>query len=108
MHASLIFDCDGVLADTERLGHLPAFNQMFEEFALPVRWSEEEYGNKLNIGGGKERLATLLTPTFISAMGLPQDPEARHGLIERWHRRKTEIYTDIIESGLLPPCCRQD
>ena len=26
---ALIFDCDGVLADTERYGHLPAFNQMF-------------------------------------------------------------------------------
>ncbi len=23
---TLIFDCDGVLADTERYGHLPAFN----------------------------------------------------------------------------------
>ena len=26
---TLIFDCDGVLADTERYGHLPAFNQTF-------------------------------------------------------------------------------
>ena len=50
---ALIFDCDGVLADTERFGHLPAFNQMFAEFDLPVRWSEEEYGAKLKIGGGK-------------------------------------------------------
>ena len=41
---ALIFDCDGVLADTERFGHLPAFNQMFAEFGLPVQWSEEEYG----------------------------------------------------------------
>ena len=29
---ALIFDCDGVLADTERDGHLPAFNQTFAEF----------------------------------------------------------------------------
>ena len=36
---ALIFDCDGVLADTERDGHLPAFNRMFEEFSLPVEWS---------------------------------------------------------------------
>ena len=28
---ALIFDCDGVLADTERDGHLPAFNQTFAE-----------------------------------------------------------------------------
>ena len=41
---TLIFDCDGVLADTERDGHRPAFNQTFREFGLPVEWSEEEYG----------------------------------------------------------------
>ena len=63
---ALIFDCDGVLADTERYGHLPAFNQTFEEFGLPVRWSEEEYGEKLKIGGGKERMASLLTPDFVA------------------------------------------
>jgi beta-phosphoglucomutase-like phosphatase (HAD superfamily) len=50
---ALVFDCDGVLADTERYGHLPAFNQTFEEFGLPVILSEEEYGQKLLIGGGK-------------------------------------------------------
>ena len=44
MSRALIFDCDGVLADTERYGHLPAFNQTFEEFGLPVRWSEQDYG----------------------------------------------------------------
>ena len=47
--SALILDCDGVLADTERDGHLPAFNRTFEEFGLPVRWSEEEYGEKLKI-----------------------------------------------------------
>ena len=33
---ALIFDCDGVLADTERDGHRPAFNETFREFGLPV------------------------------------------------------------------------
>ena len=37
--SALVFDCDGVLADTERDGHLPAFNQTFREFGLPVEWS---------------------------------------------------------------------
>ena len=32
---ALIFDCDGVLADTERDGHRPAFNQTFAEAGLP-------------------------------------------------------------------------
>ena len=49
----LIFDCDGVLADTERDGHRLAFNETFAEVGLPVSWSVEEYGEKLLIGGGK-------------------------------------------------------
>ena len=68
---TLIFDCDGVLSDTERDGHLPAFNQTFREFGLPVTWSEADYGEKLKIGGGKERMASLLTPAFVSAAVRP-------------------------------------
>ncbi|CAN5338558.1 HAD family hydrolase [soil metagenome] len=99
---ALIFDCDGVLADTERYGHLPAFNQMFAEFGLPVRWTEQEYGDKLKIGGGKERMASLLTPEFVAATGLPTDAEEQRELIAQWHRRKTEIYTEIVSAGKLP------
>ena len=100
---ALVFDCDGVLADTERYGHLPAFNAMFEEFGLPVRWSEAEYGEKLLVGGGKERMATMLTPDFIAAAGLPSDRGELAEHLARWHRRKTEIYTGIIASGSIPP-----
>ena len=64
---AVVFDCDGVLADTERYGHLPAFNAVFAEFGLPLRWSEEEYGERLRIAGGKERMASALTPDVIRA-----------------------------------------
>jgi len=100
---ALVFDCDGVLADTERYGHLPAFNQTFEEFGLPVRWSEEEYAEKLRIGGGKERMASLLTPELVREAGLPEDPEGQRASLQEWHRRKTEIYTDMVAAGELPP-----
>jgi HAD superfamily hydrolase (TIGR01509 family) len=100
--ATLIFDCDGVLADTERYGHLPAFNQTFEEFGLPVRWSEEDYARKLLIGGGKERMRSLLTPEFVAAAGLPTDEEGQEAAIAAWHRRKTEIYTAMVAAGRLP------
>jgi phosphoglycolate phosphatase-like HAD superfamily hydrolase len=99
---ALIFDCDGVLADTERYGHLPAFNQMFEELGLPVRWSEEEYGEKLKISGGKERMASLLTEDFVRDAGLPTDPEGQQKAVAGWHRRKTDIYTEIVAAGRLP------
>lgn len=65
---TLVFDCDGVLADTERFGHLPAFNQTFEEFGLPVRWSEQEYGERLLIGGGKERMASEIVDLMLDAV----------------------------------------
>lgn len=98
----LIFDCDGVLADTERNGHLPAFNRTFEEFGVPVRWSDADYAVKVLIGGGKERMASLLTPEFVAANGLPADAEGQKELLAQWHRRKTAIYTDLVESGALP------
>jgi HAD superfamily hydrolase (TIGR01509 family) len=100
---ALIFDCDGVLADTERYGHLVAFNQVFEEFGLPVRWSPAEYKEKLRIGGGKERMASLLTPDFVAAAGLPADPAGQQNLLATWHRRKTEIYTGLVAAGAVPP-----
>ena len=100
---TLIFDCDGVLADTERDGHLPSFNQMFAEFGLPWRWSEEVYGEKLAIGGGKERMRSELTPEAIRAAGLPEDPEALAAEVARWHKRKTALYTELVAEGKLPP-----
>ncbi len=100
---ALIFDCDGVLADTERDGHLPAFNQTFAEFGLPVRWSQQEYGHRLQIGGGKERMQSLLTPEFVRAAGLPSDAAAQAELVARWHRRKTEIFAAMVRSGAIAP-----
>ncbi len=99
---ALIFDCDGVLADTERDGHRPAFNETFAEVGLPVNWSDEEYGEKLRIAGGKERMASLLTDEFVRANGLPDDPHAQTALLADWHRRKTAHYKEIVRSGGLP------
>jgi HAD superfamily hydrolase (TIGR01509 family) len=99
---ALIFDCDGVLADTERNGHLPAFNQTFAEFGVPVRWSDDDYRVKVLIGGGKERMASILTPEFVAANGLPADEDGQRELIADWHRRKTAVYTELVASGALP------
>ncbi len=99
---TLLFDCDGVLADTERFGHLPAFNATFREFGLPVEWSAEEYGRLLQIGGGKERMATLFTPAFVAANGFPSDPAGQAAELARWHARKTAIYTEMVSDGKLP------
>lgn len=100
---TLIFDCDGVLADTEQHGHLPAFNATFEHFELDVRWSLEDYSEKVRIGGGKERLASLLTPEFVAANDLPSDPDAQTDLVAQWHRYKTQVYTRMVGEGAMPP-----
>jgi HAD superfamily hydrolase (TIGR01509 family) len=100
---ALIFDCDGVLADTERDGHRPAFNQTFREFDLPAHWSVDEYGKALRIGGGKERMAALLTPELVAEAGLPTDAEGQAAEIAKWHKRKTEIYVEMARAGRLPP-----
>jgi HAD superfamily hydrolase (TIGR01509 family) len=88
---ALIFDCDGVLADTERDGHRPAFNQAFAEAGMDVHWSEAEYGERLRIGGGKERIASLF-----------DDPEVERERILALHKRKTAIYKEIVRAGKLP------
>ena len=99
---ALIFDCDGVLADTERFGHLPAFNQAFREFGIPVEWSDADYARKVLIGGGKERMASVLTADLVSRARLPTDAAGQAEVVAEWHRRKTEIYTRLVASGALP------
>ncbi len=100
---ALIFDCDGVLADTERDGHRLAFNETFREYGVPIEWSVEEYARRLQVAGGKERMATELTPEFVAANGLPADTEGQAELLASWHRRKTAIYTEMVAAGRLPP-----
>ena len=53
---AILFDCDGVLADTERDGHRPAFNAAFKDNGINEEWNVERYGKLLETGGGKERM----------------------------------------------------
>ncbi len=98
---ALIFDCDGVLADTEQHGHLPAFNQTFADFNVPVQWSVDEYAEKVKIGGGKERMRSILTPDVADSMGL-KDDAAKDEAVALWHKRKTTVYKDFVEAGVMP------
>jgi len=102
MSPTLIFDCDGVLGDTERDGHRPAFNATFADLGLPFVWDVEEYGRLLAIGGGKERMATLFTSENCAAYGLPADPDGQRETLAQWHKAKTARYTEVINSGAIP------
>lgn len=93
---ALILDCDGVLAETEREFHLPAFNQAFAEFGLALRWTSDEYGARLRIAGGRERLASALTGEHLAALGRADTAGERRALAEQVHRRKTQIVAEML------------
>lgn len=100
---ALLFDCDGVLADTELNGHLPAFNQMWRELGVNWQWSAEQYIEKLKIGGGKERMLSLKDePEFRAAFHVPAEEEAWWDIVAGWHKRKSEIYKEMIAAGNIP------
>jgi HAD superfamily hydrolase (TIGR01509 family) len=103
MERGLIFDCDGVLADTELFGHLVAFNEMWRNLGVRWQWSPQQYAEKLKIGGGKERMASLFGDAdFRKLFHVPESEEDRKALIALWHKEKTAIYQRIISSGAIP------
>ncbi|MGV8847274.1 HAD-IA family hydrolase [Tessaracoccus sp.] len=100
---TLLLDCDGVLADTERDGHLVAFNKMFDELGVPIQWDDATYANLLRVGGGKERLMSFLTPEQASALGMPDDEDSRLDVVGQWHMVKSRIFRDLVADGALAP-----
>ena len=93
----IIFDCDGVLADTERDGHRVAFNKAFAAKGLPIEWSVELYGELLKVTGGKERMKH-----YFDNYGWPADIADKDAVIKELHKLKTDYFMEIIESGQLP------
>lgn len=94
---ALIFDCDGVLVDTERDGHRVAFNQAFAEKGCQVEWDVAHYGRLLEVAGGKERLRH-----YFDTCGWPEEVTDKEDWIREMHCRKTERFKDLIETGRLP------
>ncbi len=94
---ALIFDCDGVLVDTERDGHRAAFNAAFRAEGLATDWPEDRYGELLTTGGGKERMRRHYDET-----GWPVAEPDRDALILRLHLAKTDLFMQLIEQGALP------
>ncbi len=95
---ALIFDCDGVLVDTERDGHRVAFNRAFEALGIDAAWDVPTYGELLLIAGGKERMRS-----YFDHNGWPAGRSETHDeLILALHKTKTAIFMEIIKSGQLP------
>ena len=93
---ALIFDCDGVLVDTERDGHRVAFNRAFVAAGIDAEWDVDLYGELLKIAGGKERMTH-----YFNEVGWPEGQTAAT-LIPELHKQKTAIFTELIANGSLP------
>ncbi|MCW8928854.1 MAG: HAD family hydrolase [Gammaproteobacteria bacterium] len=100
---ALIFDVDGTLADTERDGHLVAFNMAFEEAGLDWHWSVELYGQLLAVTGGKERIRYYLNDFYPDERGHAfSKPDNFDDFVAGLHASKTKFYTQLMADGAVP------
>lgn len=93
--SAVIFDVDGTLADTERDGHRPAFNEAFAAHGLDIDWDVETYGRLLKITGGRRRIASDL---WARGFGDSADTFAADV-----HRTKTALFRQRIVAGAVTP-----
>lgn len=94
---ALIFDCDGVLVDTEKDGHRVAFNEAFQQKGLGIVWDVPLYGELLKIAGGKERMRH-----YFQQNGWPEGVTDQDSFIKELHGIKTDLFMQIIADGRLP------
>jgi HAD superfamily hydrolase (TIGR01509 family) len=96
---AIFFDQDGVIIDTEKDGHRVAFNEAFKAFGYDFEWDVDCYQELLQIAGGKERMRH-----YFHEEGLFPDlsKEEEDSFIKDLHKKKTEIFISLIETGKLP------
>ncbi len=95
---AILWDVDGVLAETERDGHRVAFNRAFEAHGLSWRWSVEHYGELLAVTGGRERLMHDMR----NRADAPQVADERDKLARALHKAKNQFYAELVRTQGLP------
>eukprot|EP00262_Sarcandra_glabra_P019245 TRINITY_DN7187_c0_g2_i1.p1 TRINITY_DN7187_c0_g2~~TRINITY_DN7187_c0_g2_i1.p1 ORF type:complete len:343 (-),score=46.79 TRINITY_DN7187_c0_g2_i1:161-1150(-) len=112
---ALIFDCDGVILESEHL-HRTAYNDAFVHFDVrcpswssePVNWGLEFYDELQNrIGGGKPKMRWFFKEKGWPSSKIYETPPVtdsdRAKLIDEIQDWKTERYKEIIKSGTVEP-----
>ncbi|HIG89003.1 HAD family hydrolase [Candidatus Thioglobus sp.] len=94
---ALIFDVDGTLANTERDGHLVAFNLAFKELGLDWVWSNELYHELLDVTGGQLRIKY-----YLKKYNLEFTHDDLDNFVASIHALKTKIYVRLMEEGAVP------
>ncbi|WXU00808.1 MAG: Protein CbbY [Catillopecten margaritatus gill symbiont] len=94
---ALIFDVDGTLANTERDGHLVAFNLTFKELGLDWHWSNELYHRLLDVTGGQLRIKH-----YIKNYDSDFKCEDVDAFAKKAHALKTKIYVSLVDEGKIP------
>jgi HAD superfamily hydrolase (TIGR01509 family) len=95
---ALIWDVDGTLADTERNGHLVAFNLAFTEAGFDWYWSEKLYEELLAVTGGKERIKFYLQKYYPDLLQR-EDIEKEIFLL---HDLKNQYYQKLLSKEAIP------
>lgn len=101
---ALIFDCDGVIVESEEL-HRVTYNQCWAAEGLSFEWSVPFYEMLQNsIGGGREKMRWYFTeygwPARVA--GASDDPDVarrREDLLDTLVKTKTALYRKLIEDG---------
>ncbi|MCI0749906.1 MAG: HAD-IA family hydrolase [Nevskiales bacterium] len=100
---ALLFDVDGTLADTERLGHRPAYNRAFKKLGLSFRWGPKLYRKLLKQPGGQERLLHYLR-RYRPELG-EHAPSAETD-VKAWvsavHELKSRYFRRLVRRGRVP------
>jgi HAD superfamily hydrolase (TIGR01509 family) len=107
---ALLFDCDGVIVETEEL-HRLSYNKAFDFYGIhlpdetKVEWSVEYYDKLQNtIGGGKPKMKYYFNNDAKTwpigtrpYMPPPTSDEAKDALVDMLQDKKTEFYKQVIE-----------